>query len=438
MLRRFDDYGMPVVLLLLCAFFSLLTIRDQQPNDAAAAQELARQITRSHGDGARVMIATRDLAEDKVFADALSGALTRGGVSVVKQIAGEPMDARLALQDLATQGRPLDVIACNPPAATWLVFAGVAEDFPALGKPRVMQSSGSKWPAFLSAGNLINITNQIAVIAIVAIGMTLVIVGGGIDLSVGSLIALAAVICCTIIRDAAGAEQATAGGMIAAALAAVLVCGLIGAASGLVITGLDIAPFIVTLATMLITSGLAYLLAQGQSVYQVPDSFVWLGRGATLARMPNAVLLMLLLYLLAHLVMKHTTFGRHLYAVGGNRDAALVSGLRVRRVLLLAYVASGALAGLGGVVMASQLKSGSATYGQMYELYVIAAVVVGGASLNGGRGRMAGTLTGALIIAVIQNGMNLANIESYTQKVVLGIIVLAAVVVDRVKRRAAA
>lgn len=438
MLRRFDDYGMPVVLLLLCAFFSVLTIRDQQPNDAAAAQELARQISRSVAAGARVMIATRDLAEDRVFADALSGALTRGGVSVVKQIAGEPKDARLALQDLSTQGRPLDVIACNPPAATWLVFAGVAEDFPALGKPRVMQSSGSKWPAFLSAGNLINITNQIAVIAIVAIGMTLVIVGGGIDLSVGSLIALSAVICCMIIRDVAGAEQATAGGMIAAALAAVLVCGLIGAASGLVITGLDIAPFIVTLATMLITSGLAYLLAQGQSVYQVPDSFVWLGRGTTLAGMPNAVLLMLLLYLLAHLIMKHTTFGRHLYAVGGNRDAALVSGLRVKRVLLLAYVASGALAGLGGVVMASQLKSGSATYGQMYELYVIAAVVVGGASLNGGRGRMAGTLTGALIIAVIQNGMNLANIESYTQKVVLGVIVLAAVVVDRVKRRAVA
>lgn len=436
MLRCLNDYGMLVVLLLLCALFSALTIRDQQPNDAAAAQELARNITRSFGSGARVMIATRDLAADKAFASTLGSELGQSSVTVVKQVAGEPKDARQALQDLAAQGKALDAIACDPSAASWLVFSNVSVDFPALGKPQVMQSTGSRWPAFLSAGNLINIANQIAVIAIVAIGMTLVIVGGGIDLSVGSLIALSAVICCLIIRDYGGAEHAGTAGMIAASLAAIAVCALVGAASGLVVTQLDIAPFIVTLATMLITSGLAYLLAQGQSVYQVPDSFVWLGRGADLAGMPNAVLLMLLLYVLAHLLMKHTTFGRHLYAVGGNRDAALVSGLRVRRVLLIAYIVSGALAGLGGVIMASQLKSGSPTYGQMYELYVIAAVVVGGASLNGGRGKMAGTLIGALIIAVIQNGMNLANIESYTQKVVLGLVVLGAVVVDRLKRRA--
>ena len=437
MLRRLNDYGMLVVLLLLCAFFSLLTIRDQQPNDAAAAQELARDISRRFGPGARVMIATRELAEDKAFAGTLASELEKSGVSVVKTVAGEPKDARQALQELAAQGRTLDAIACDPSAASWLVFANISADFPALGKPQIMKSAGSRWPAFLSAGNLINIANQIAVIAIVAIGMTLVIVGGGIDLSVGSLIALSAVVCCLIIRDYGGAEHASAAGMIAASLAAVAVCALIGAASGIVVTQLDIAPFIVTLATMLITSGLAYLLAQGQSVYQVPDSFVWLGRGADLGGMPNAVLLMLLLYVLAHLIMKHTTFGRHLYAVGGNRDAALVSGLRVRRVLLIAYITSGALAGLGGVIMASQLKSGSPTYGQMYELYVIAAVVVGGASLNGGRGKMAGTLIGALIIAVIQNGMNLANIESYTQKVVLGLVVLGAVVVDRLKRRGA-
>ena len=435
MLRRLNDYGMLVVLLLLCALFSVLTIREQQPNDVAAAQELARTIFQRYGSGARVMIATRELAEDKAFAGTLASELERSGIAVVKQVVGEPKDARQALQELAAQGETLDAIACDPSAATWLVFANVSADFPALGKPQVMQSTGSRWPAFLSGGNLVNVANQIAVIAIIAIGMTLVIVGGGIDLSVGSLIALSAVICCMIIRDYCGAEHATVAGMIAASLAAIAVCALIGAASGLVVTQLDIAPFIVTLATMLITSGLAYLLAQGQSVYQVPDSFVWLGRGANFAGLPNAVLLMLLLYVLAHLLMKHTTFGRQLYAVGGNRDAAMVSGLRVRRVLLIAYVTSGALAGLGGVIMASQLKSGSPTYGQMYELYVIAAVVVGGASLNGGRGKMAGTLIGALIIAVIQNGMNLANIESYTQKVVLGLVVLGAVVVDRLKRR---
>lgn len=437
MLRRLNDYGMLVVLLLLCALFSVLTIRDQQPADSAAARQLAQDIAARFGPGARVMIATRDLPGDQSFARALTDELKELGVSPAKQIAGEPKDARHALDQLATQGRPLDAIACTPTAAAWLVFSDVSADFPVLGDPLVLQSTGSKWPAFLSAGNLINIANQIAVIAIVAIGMTLVIVGGGIDLSVGSLIALSAVVCCLLIREVFGAAQASGGGLVAASLLAVLVCALVGGASGLVITRLDIAPFIVTLATMLITSGLAYLLAEGQSVYQVPDSFVWLGRGVGIAGMPNAVLLMLLLYAAAHLMMKHTVFGRHLYAVGGNRDAALVSGLRVRRVLLIAYIASAALAGLGGVIMASQLKSGSPTYGQMYELYVIAAVVVGGASLNGGRGKMAGTLIGALIIAVIQNGMNLANIESYTQKVVLGLVVLGAVVVDRLKQRSA-
>ena len=142
---------------------------------------------------------------------------------------------------------------------------------------------------------------------------------------------------------------------------------------------------------------------------------------------------MLLLYAAAHLFMKHTAMGRYLYAVGGNREAALVSGLRVSLVLVFAYTVSGLLAGLGGVIMASQLKSGSPTYGQMYELFVIAAVVVGGASLSGGRGRMFGTLIGALIIAVIQNGMNLTNIESYTQKVVLGLVILGAVMLDQLK-----
>jgi ribose transport system permease protein len=176
------------------------------------------------------------------------------------------------------------------------------------------------------------------------------------------------------------------------------------------------------------------MLAKGQSVYQVPDAFMWLGRGADLG-LPNAVVLVLLLYGIAHFVMTRMTFGRWLLAVGGNREAARLSGVPVAGTLLTAYVLSGALAGLGGVVMASQLKSGSPNFGQMYELYVIAAVVVGGTSLAGGEGSMIGTLVGALIIAVIQNGMNLVGIESYTQRVVLGGVILAAVLLDRLRRR---
>jgi ribose transport system permease protein len=177
------------------------------------------------------------------------------------------------------------------------------------------------------------------------------------------------------------------------------------------------------------------LLAQGGSVYQLPDSFVWLGRGADLKGIPNAVLMMFVLYIAAHLMMSRTVLGRYIYAVGGNREAARLSGVPVQRVLLCAYVLSAALAGLGGVVMASQLKSGSPTYGQMYELYVIAAVVVGGTSLSGGEGNMFGTLIGAFTIAVIQNGMNLCGIESYTQKVVLGLVILLAVLFDMLKKR---
>jgi ribose transport system permease protein len=174
-------------------------------------------------------------------------------------------------------------------------------------------------------------------------------------------------------------------------------------------------------------------LAENQSVYQVPDSFVWLGRGTDLLKLPNAVVLMLVLYAAAHGVMTQTRFGRYLYAVGGNVEAALLSGVPVRRVIITAYLICGLLAGLGGIVTASLLKSGSPTYGGMYELYVIAAVVVGGTRLSGGKGTMPGTLAGAFIIAIIQNGMNLTNVESNTQKIVLGLVILTAVLVDRMR-----
>ena len=144
---------------------------------------------------------------------------------------------------------------------------------------------------------------------------------------------------------------------------------------------------------------------------------------------------MVVLYTLAHVVMSRTAFGRYVYAIGGNTEAARLSGVPVRRVTVAVYAVCGLLAGLGGIVMASQLKSGAPTYGQMYELYVIAAVVVGGTSLSGGEGRVFGTLQGAFIIAVIQNGMNLTGVESYTQKVVLGGVILAAVLIDRLQAR---
>lgn len=428
------DYGMVLALAVLCVFFSIVTWSEQLPTGESGARQLADEISRQFGREARVLIAVRPLPDDVLLADALQKLLTESGATALEVVKGEPRDARGALQRIASTGR-LDAIAATGETATWLVFRDAAQDFPALGTPRVLTPHRYGWPNFLKAENLLNIANQIAVIAIVAVGMTIVIITAGIDLSVGSLIAFSAVLAALLIRDFAGGVAAGTFGMIACSLAAIAACGLIGAFSGMMITRFSIPPFITTLGMMLVASGLAYLLAQGQSVYQLPESFVWLGRGTGPFGLPVAVLLMLALYVAAHVLMSRMRLGRYFYAVGGNRDAARLSGLPVERVLLLAYTISSVLAGVGGVVMASQLKSGSPTYGQMYELYVIAAVVVGGTSLSGGSGKMFGTLIGAFIIAVIQNGMNLTNVESYTQKVVLGLVILGAVLLDRLKQR---
>lgn len=423
-------YGMGLVLVLLCVFFSVVTLSEQRPTGEAAARQVAAEI----GKGRRVLIAVRSQSDDIQFAEELERALRAEGAEIVGIVKGEPKDARAALSGLAGK---LDGIACTPASAQWLIFENLASDFPGLGAPRVVQPHAYRWPNFLKSDNLLNITNQIAVIAIVAVGMTMVIVAGGIDLSVGSLIALSAVICTLLIRDVAGGLHAGVLGMIVAGLVAVAICAGAGAISGALITAFALPPFIVTLGMMLVASGSAYLLTHGQSVYQVPDEFVWLGRGAGVWGIPNAVILMAGLYLTAHILMSRVALGRYIYAVGGNIEAARLSGIRVGGVQLFTYTISGALAGVGGVIMASQLKSGAPSYGQMYELYVIAAVVVGGASLSGGSGKMFGTLVGAFTIAVIQNGMNLTNVESYTQKVVLGVVILGAVLLDSWRARRA-
>jgi ribose transport system permease protein len=176
------------------------------------------------------------------------------------------------------------------------------------------------------------------------------------------------------------------------------------------------------------------MLSKGQSIDQLPASFRALGQARWIG-VPVAVWMMIGFYIVFHWILGRTTFGRALYAVGGNAEAARMSGIGVRRVVLIAYTLCGAMAGLGGVLLSSQLQSGAATYGTMYELLVIAAVVVGGASLSGGRGKILGTLIGALVIAVIQNGMNLLGVDPFLQKVVLGYVILGAVLLDRWRSR---
>lgn len=429
--RMARDYGMAGVLALLCVYYSWATNTEQQPRGSAAAALLAKRMAREVPPPATVLIVGSASEEDARFAEALAPHLRTQGYQIVATSLGDPRAARQALQQ---QTSPIAVIATTPECAAWTVLANIPTKFPALGAPRLLAAGSYRWPTFLKRENLLNVANQIAVVAILAVGLTLVIIAGGIDLSVGSLVALAAVVTTLLIREHGGAE-ATNAAMISSGAAGVAACGAIGFGSGVVITRFRIPPFIATLAVMQIASGLAYILAKGSSIYEVPDSFATLGRGVGLFSLPHAVVLMLGLYAIAHVFMTQTATGRQIYAIGGNLEAAWLSGVRVDAVLIFVYTLSGALAGLGGVVMASQLKSGAPTYGGSYELYVIAAVVVGGTSLSGGQGRVLGTLIGALIIGVIQNGMNLTGVESYTQKVVLGVVILGAVLIDMLKRR---
>ncbi len=433
--RLVADRAMILGLVLLCAYFSVATYSEQQPTGANAARLVAALIDPSKGGATRIVIVARRESEDAAFSKSLESDLTQAGALVLAVVVGEPKDARDVLLKIADSGGKIDVIACSAATSSWLVFADLATDFPSLGNPKLVKPESFMWPSFLNAENLVNIADQNAIIAIMAIGMTMVIITGGIDLSVGSLLALAAVLAARGIRDFGGGGEASPLSMTIACAAAIAVCGIIGAFSASMITRLDVPPFIVTLSMMLIASGFAYTCSKGQSIDRIPDAFMGLQRGAAVLSIPNAVLLMMILYAIAHVVMTRTWLGRYLYAVGGNREASRLSGVPVRRVIVFAYVVNGLLAGVGGVLFASQFKSGSATYGEMYELYVIAAVVVGGTSLSGGEGTLFGTLVGAFTIGVIRNGMNLTNVDPYSQKIVLGIVILGAVLLDRIRPR---
>jgi ribose transport system permease protein len=429
--RALAPYGMLGVLLLLVVLFSALTVREQHPTGEAGARAVARRIAQE--PPCTIFIVARSGEEDEVFARSLRDRMKERATPVVGIVTGDPASVKQSIQRLAAQPQTSLRIATTESYAP--IVRSIIEQMPPLAQVPVITPPSYRWPTFLLKENLRNVANQIAVIAMVAVGMTMVIITGGIDLSVGSLIALAAVSVAGMIGGMGGSGAGT-GAMLVAGLAAVLLCGLFGLFSGFTITRFRVPPFIATLGMMQVASGLAYILSKGKPIYRVPESFVVLGRSADpLLGIPYAVIVMAALFAAAHLLMSRTTLGRYVYAVGGNEEAARLAGVRVGGVLVFVYAVSGMLAGFGGVVMASQLKSGAPTYGVMYELYVIAAVVVGGTSLSGGEGKILGTLIGAFIIAVIQNGMNLTNVESYTQKVVLGLVILGAVLIDRLKQQ---
>ena len=421
------EYGMLAVLLALCVLFSLLTIGKQSAEGAPGGQRLAKEILAEFDEGAKVFIAARDTEVDQQFADALEEKLTAGGAMVVSRVHGQPIDYGRGLRALE---EPIDVIAVSPPLLTMMVFEKhVGEGKTAEKLLAPTEYTGS---TFLTGPNLRNIASQIAVIAILAIGMTMVIITAGIDLSVGSLIALSAVVSTFFIERMGGADGAGTGALIFASMLGILACALVGAFTGWMVAGFCVPPFIATLAMMQVVRGGAYKIADNQTISDVPASYQWLGNGLSFG-IPNCVILMAVLYVVAHIVMGKTQLGRYIYATGGNPEAARLSGISPKKIKLIVYIIAGALAGLGGVVLASQLQSGAGRYGETYELKVIAAVVVGGTSLFGGRGKIFGTLIGAFIIAVIENGMNLKRLGSETQMIVLGAVILIAVLLERIR-----
>ena len=430
-----SDYGMLGVLILLCVFFSVITFEEQNPVGEEGADRLLGQIADQFEKPGTVIIAGRASEEGRNFVSHLKNELIEKGWLVEAAISGSPIDLGKALRRAVEVKEKVVLLACEQTFSGLPVVENLKKSNPLLQEMKVLSPQSYGWPNFLKSSNLLNVANQIAVIAIIAIGMTLVIITAGIDLSVGSLVAFSAVLCCWFMREWMGGPDASVTGMIVASVLAILGCGILGLFSGSMVAYFGVPSFVASLGMMMVASGFAYMISGGLSIYQIPSSFDWLGRGEAFGGIPNAVVLMVLLYIVAHFVMSRTTVGRYIYAVGGNPEAARLSGVPVKRILLWVYTVSGALAGLGGVVMASQFRSGDPKYGLMYELYVIAAVVVGGTSLAGGRGKVFGTLIGAFIIAVIQNGMNLTGVQSYTQKVVLGLVLLSAVLLDMLKKR---
>ena len=282
-------------------------------------------------------------------------------------------------------------------------------------------------PVFLTTDNLFNIGTQTAVVAVIAIGMTLVIITAGIDLSVGSVAALSGVVG-VILMVNAGLPPilGIAGGILVGAT-----CGLV---NGMLVSFAGLNPFIATLGMLTVARGLVFITTGAVAVFGAPDSFRLLGQGV-IGPIPIPIIVIVVVAILGYVVLSRTKLGRYAYAMGSNPEAARLSGIPIKRYLTSVYVISGALAGLGGMIAASRVNSGQPNYGVGLELDVIAAAVIGGASLFGGQGTILGTLIGAFLIALIRNGAVLLNVDIFYQSVIIGVVIWIAVFWDQYRRR---
>jgi len=281
-------------------------------------------------------------------------------------------------------------------------------------------------PSFLEPLNLLNLLRQVAINALIAFGMTFVILTGGIDLSVGSILALSSALIAGMIVS--GIDP------ILAILIGCILGAIMGAINGLLITKGKMAPFIATLATMTIFRGLTLVYTDGNPITGLGEDYAFqlFGRGYFLG-IPVPAITMIIAFAVLWVILHKTSFGRKTYAIGGNEKAALISGIKVPRVKVMIYALAGLLSALAGAILTSRLNSAQPTAGTSYELDAIAAVVLGGTSLSGGRGLIVGTLIGALIIGTLNNGLNLLGVSSFFQMVVKGVVILIAVLIDRKK-----
>jgi len=275
---------------------------------------------------------------------------------------------------------------------------------------------------FLTSGNLINVVKQISVISIVAVGMTFVILTGGIDLSVGAVLAVGGVIAARMTKN----EIAP---LFVVILTACATGGVLGFINGTLVSRLKVPPFVMTLGMMSIARGISYVYTEGRPIVNFSKNFLFIGQGSIWV-IPMPVVIMLSIVVLGVIVLNYTKFGRYVYYIGGNTEAARVSGINVEWILTFVYTLVGALAGLAGLVLTARLNAGQPQAGLSYELDAIAAVVIGGTSLSGGIGSVSGTLVGALIIGIINNGLNLLNVDPFYQLIAKGVVICGAVILD--------
>ncbi|MDR1252358.1 MAG: ABC transporter permease [Treponema sp.] len=281
-------------------------------------------------------------------------------------------------------------------------------------------------PVFLTGGNIVNVLRQVSMNGIMAVGITFVILTGGIDLSIGAIVAVTSVIAGYHLDHGGTWQMAFALGMTGALI--------FGITNGILIAVGGLPPFIATLATQAIARGFALVYSNGRPYLILDDKFLNIGKGSSLG-IPNPIWLLLTVCLLAYIVLTFTVFGRHVYAFGGNRQAAKLAGVRIKLVEIAVYVIAGVLAGLTAIILTARISSGQPTAGQGYELDAIAAAAIGGTSMIGGSGTVGGTIMGFIIIGIMINSMTLLGVSSYYQQIVKGFIIIAAVMLDMVIKR---